>query len=98
MTIDKDSSSFKEFNYEFKTKLNSALLNKLTEIKKEIASKMIGEQTVLNEKKVYYIVDSGNIPLAGPFKSKKAAEKDKAEDPDYKDGEIVAVNENQLKI
>ena len=52
----------------------------------------------LKEKKEYYIVDSGNVPLAGPFKSKKAAEKDKKEDPDYKDGKIIAVNENQLKL
>ena len=41
--IDKDSNSFKEFSSEFKTKLNSALLNKLTAVKKQVAATMVGE-------------------------------------------------------
>ena len=44
MTIDKDSTAFKEFSDEFKTKLNSALLNKLTAVKKQVASGMVGEK------------------------------------------------------
>ena len=50
MTIDKDSNAFKEFSSEFKTKLNSVLLNKLTEVKKQVASGMVGENYV-NEAK-----------------------------------------------
>ena len=76
MTIDKDSNAFKEFSSEFKTKLNSALLNKLTEIKKQIASTMVGENHVGNQKDIVESETNG-------IKHKKASASDRKKGESY---------------